>query len=748
MRTRGTFARVWAKRPLFVIAFGLVAVIGIENLQAGSGWLAAAGFALICGWLLNWRIAGLAFILSIVMLANARWREARQQAGEAWLSQQPAQQVEARLLEDAEGEDGRWVATARLYREGLPPVKVRWLGSGEMPPAGTELKSFGTFQAPEPERNPGVPDRIARLRAEEILGYFRASEMREQRWIGPISKKKAKFKKAFHESITAGLDPESTAAKVIRAVVLGEKSPDSLGLIRAFRESGTLHVFTVSGLHVAMVGGMIWGLLRICNFPRRWAIPVIILAMFSYVWLTGNGPAAVRAAWMGAVFLGAFALRRRTDLLNALGAVLLLALLWNPFLIRLPGVQLSYGVVAAIGLGTALARRGFDWIAEEEKLLPQSELSWLQTKWLNFRQKLAESFAVSLAASVGSSPLSIAHFGIVTPVSVIATVFLVAQVFILLSIALISALVHPVWPGGSEFLNHKNAAVANACAWTAGAFAKIPGGWAMTRSMQQDTLIIYDLDYGSEAACFAPTTGNAVLIDSGGKFSLKGAIGMSLNQLGLRPDSVIFTHADSGHVASPQLMMEMFPIRQVVLGMDHTSGSVAAEWEETDSEIRLIRTQRDSVFDFGNGVQAKVLLSPHDQAVGSVADDRCLVFMIHWKGWKLLWLGDAGRLSEQALLESGTDLKADLIVAGLHQSDFSLTPEFLEAVAPQAIILPRLAGSPMDAPRLAQLESWRNNAPFQIIDRQQTGGLTLTMDEKGQLVIDGFLDKSSISLGL
>ncbi len=723
----------------------MVAVVTLETIHPSLGWLAALCFSLLIGWLVHWRMAAVTFVLAALILANTHYRDALQRDGETWLAKQEPQRVEARLLEDAKGANNRWHATAKIRRLGKRSVKVQWLGSGDPPPAGTELISYGVFKALEPERNPGVPDRMKMMRAEGIIGSFRASEMREQRWLGPISKQKATLKTSFHQSIVAGLDPESTATKVIRAVVIGEKSPDSLGLIRAFFESGTLHAFSVSGLHVTMVGGILWGLLSLLRCPRRWAIPVIIFSMFGYVWLTGNAPAALRAAWMSAVFLGAFMLRRRPDLLNSLGTVLLFAMLWNPGIIRFPGVQLSYGVVAAIGLGAALARRCFEWIAEEEELLPKSELSWLQTKWLIFRENLAKSFAVSLAASVGSSPLSMLHFGVITPVSVLATVFLVFQVFILLAIALISALVHPVWPGGSEFLNRNNAIVADACAWSAGAFAKIPGAWATTNAPDQDTLIIYDLDYGAEAACFTSTQGNSVMIDAGGKFSLQGAIGMSLNQLGMRPDSVIFTHADASHVAPPQLMLEMFPIRQVVLGMPLTKKSVAKNWESTDPKIRLIKPHRGSIIELGNGAQAEVLLSPHDQIVGAVADDRCLVFMIHWKGWKLLWLGDAGRLSEQALLKSGIDLKADLIVAGLHQSDYSLTKTFIDAVAPQAIIFPRLSGSKMDDPRLEQIERLRDTS-IKIIDRQQTGGLMLTIEEQGQLVIDGYLDKSKIAL--
>jgi competence protein ComEC len=730
---------------LFIIAVGAVLVVATGATNAGLGWFTAVCFSVLTGWLIHWRMAAAAFGLTAAILIHSHHRDATQREGETWLARQAPQRIEARLLEDAKGENGRWYATAKIHRPGAQSVNVRWLGAGDPPPAGTELISYGVFKAMEPERNPGIPDRMTMMRAEGIIGTFHASEMREQRWIGPISKKKAAFKTSFRQSIVAGLDPESTAAKVIRAVVLGEKSPDSLGLIRAFFESGTLHAFSVSGLHVTMVGGMFWVLLSLFKCPRRWAIPVIVFSMFGYVWLTGNAPAALRAAWMSAVFLGAFMLRRRPDLLNSLGAVLLFAMLWNPCIIRLPGVQLSYGVVAAIGLGTALARRCFDWIAEKEELLPSSEMSWLQSKWLGFREQLANSLAVSLAASVGSTPLAVFHFGVVTPVSVLATTFLVFQVFILLAIALISSLAHPFWPGGSAFLNRKNAVVADACVWTANAFSKIPGAWASTRSPDQDTLIIHDLDYGAEAACFTTRSGNSVMIDAGGKFGLQGTVGTSLNQLGMRPDSIIFTHADAGHIAPPQLVREMFPVRQVVMGMPHAKNSVARDWENADPNILLIKPCRGSVIDLGNGAWAEVLLSPHDQAVGSVADDRCLVFMIHWKDWKLLWLGDAGRLSEQALLAGGVDLKADLIVAGLHQSDFSLTKGFVDAVAPQAIIIPRLAGSRMDNPRLEQVERLRSPS-LRIIDRQQTGGITLNIDENSQLVIGGYLDKSKIVL--
>jgi len=746
MKTSAAFPRAWVRRPMFLMAAGMVVVVATEFWRPGNGWITALGFSGLLAAAVSWRIALVGAGLALVTLVNIHLRESRQRDGEAWIAKQGLRTVEARLVEDARGYDGNWGAVAKLHGTGLKSRRVIWKGAGDPPPAGTEIKATGVFKPLVPERNPGAPDWRERQRAEGVLGSFHSSEMREQRWIGPISRKKADFKIAFREGIVAGLDEEGTPAMVIRAVVLGEKSPDSLELVRDFRESGTLHVFTVSGLHVAMVGSLLWALLRISGCPRRWAVPAIIAVMFGYVWLTGNGAAAVRAAWMGSVFLLAFALRRRSDLLNALGAVLLFAILWNPGILRLPGVQLSYGVVAAIGIGTAIARRCFGWIAEGEELLPKSELSWWQARWLSFRQKLATGFAVSLAASVGSTPLSMFHFGIVTPVSVLATVALVAQVYVLLAVALISAIAYSFWPEASVFLNRKNAWVATACAETAGAFAKIPGGWAMTTSPDEETLVIYDLDYGAGAACFAAPGTAAVMIDSGGKFNLRGEVAPSLKNLGMNPDAVVFTHADAGHVAPADLMIEMFPIRQVAMGTDRTNGSVAASWEKIgEPEMKVARPRGGDVLDFGNGVSAKVLLSPHDFSVGSVADDRVLVFMLRWRGWNILWLGDAGRLSEQELLASGMDLRADLIVAGFHETDFSLTDAFLSAVEPQVLILPRLPGSQMDVYRIAQREQWLKE-PFRIIDRQETGGLTLTIGEDGDLVIAGFLDGSEMRL--
>ncbi len=181
------------------------------------------------------------------------------------------------------------------------------------------------------------------------------------------------------------------------------------------------------------------------------------------------------------------------------------------------------------------------------------------------------------------------------------------------------------------------------------------------------------------------------------------------------------------------------------MGMEPLTKSVSGDWKDVSGkDVRIVKLAKGDRLDLGAGAFAEVLLSPFDGAVGAVADDRCLVFMMYWKEWKILWLSDAGRLSEAAMLASGTDLKADVIVAGLHETDFSLTPEFLEAVNPKIIVTGRPAGCEMDSVREIQREKWTGRG-IRVLDQNQTGGLTVTAAD-GSLVFSGYVDGSQTVL--
>lgn len=749
---RAALLGIWARRPLFVIAVALVCVLGAAGWGAGTGAGAGAGTGAgaavgggaLLGWVLGWRRGLLSGLLGISVVANGYLRDRERAADEARLSGMGMREAGGRLLEDAVGEGGRWSGVAKLRGGEFGGVRVRWSGSGEPPPAGTELMATGTFRELPEERNPGAPDRARRMRDQGVAAVFRASEMRSRQWIGPVSALAAKVKGHFRRAIVMGLEKDGEAALVIEAVVMGEKDREALGLVRNFRESGTLHVFTVSGMHVMMLGSIAWFILKWCGVSRVRAIPVIIAAMWGYSFLTGNGQASMRAAWMGTLFLTAFLLRRRPDLLNAMGAVMVVGLLIDPRMIRDPGVQLSYGVVAAIGLGAVIFRR--DERAEEE-FTPRSERRWWERKRRLWGNKARTALGVSAAATIGSTPLSAWHFGLVTPISILATVAIVPLVYVLLLLALLAVASSPFSERAAGGVNRINGRVAGACAGVARAFAAVPWGSWQVRSPGRDTLVVFDLGYGAGAACFYSGDGNAVLIDTGGEFEFAGEAGPAVMRLGMRPDSAVLTHADGGHVVGPGVLRGMFPVGQVVSGVLPGQGGTSAGWNGgAPGEIRIFQPGRGARLRLGKGVVMEVLDSPWDRKAFGVADDAALVFRLEWAGKRLLWLGDAGRMAEERMIASGVDLRADVIVAGIHGSDLSLTEAFVRAVGPEVIIIPRAAGEDTDVLRAIRRRQWEAEG-VRTMDQEESGGITATMREDGGLRLEGFLSGEQLAGG-
>ena len=86
-----------------------------------------------------------------------------------------------------------------------------------------------------------------------------------------------------------------------------------------FMQSGTLHLFAISGLHVALVVGILVVLLRVLRLSRQGAALVAIPLLWFYTGATGWQLSAVRATVMMTVLLGGWLFRRPVNVLNSLG---------------------------------------------------------------------------------------------------------------------------------------------------------------------------------------------------------------------------------------------------------------------------------------------------------------------------------------------------------------------------------------------------------------------------------------------
>jgi len=187
-------------------------------------------------------------------------------------------------------------------------------------------------------------------------------------------------------------DPNAIA--VASTLILGYKADLSEDVLQAYSKTGTIHVLSVSGAHVAIIWALLAFMLRFLNRFRHGGLIkaiIIIPIIWYYAMLTGFSPAVCRAAVIiSAVILGK-TYNRYINNLNILAVSAFILLLYNPLLITDVGFQLSYLAVAGL---VVLQPVVYAWFTFDNK--------WVDKLWA--------LCSVSIAAQVITFPLSAFYF--------------------------------------------------------------------------------------------------------------------------------------------------------------------------------------------------------------------------------------------------------------------------------------------------------------------------------------------------
>ena len=190
-------------------------------------------------------------------------------------------------------------------------------------------------------------------------GTFAALEAPAGRVRGTFAALKAEFSRR----LGIGLSATPEIADLHRAILLGERGELTPALRRAFIDSGAIHLFAVSGLHVSTVAFALLVILACCGMPRRWlGLPLVPLC-WAYVAMIGFPPSAVRAAVMATLYRLAPAFGRRSELVSAWSITFLGVHLVNPSALTDVGSLMSFAVMFAIALWSSAFRRGATFAA-------------------------------------------------------------------------------------------------------------------------------------------------------------------------------------------------------------------------------------------------------------------------------------------------------------------------------------------------------------------------------------------------
>lgn len=231
--------------------------------------------------------------------------------------------------------------------------------------------------------------------------------------VNPVLKYTYLLREKLNDRILEKMPLESGA--LLRSVLLGDRSELPEDIQAAFKNSGTMHILAVSGLHVGIITLFIMYTLRFLRIERSLSYILTILSIVFFSLLTLSRPSVVRAVVMASIFLGGLVLGRKADPYNSLGAAAIFILLINPKDFFNVGFQLSFAAVLSILYFTPRLIKLIN---------PDTNLY--------IRKYLYMPLFVSMSASLGTSPFILYYFKIITPIAVVANMVVIPALSILL----------------------------------------------------------------------------------------------------------------------------------------------------------------------------------------------------------------------------------------------------------------------------------------------------------------------------
>jgi competence protein ComEC len=299
---------------------------------------------------------------------------------------------------------------ATLIVDGDPPDVV----------AGCRVRVLGRGVRPPPPLNPGEFDFRERARSLRCLSIVRAHSAE---CVRVLSRPAAWSPAAWIDRL------RDSGVEVLRRHLSPERAPLAAALLLGSRESlpreesleflvtGTIHILSISGLHVGFLSLALFQVLRVLALPRGWSLVAVACCTGLYMALVRAETPVVRATlliWL--TCLGA-ALGRRSLAANSLALAAILVLLWHPPELFRIGSQLSFlSTAVLIGASAALPRTDTD--DPIERLIERSRSPW-ERRLRRIGRQTFEMVVTGAAVWAVTAPVVAARFHLVSPVGLV-----------------------------------------------------------------------------------------------------------------------------------------------------------------------------------------------------------------------------------------------------------------------------------------------------------------------------------------
>lgn len=267
--------------------------------------------------------------------------------------------------------------------------------------AGERMEGRFALEAPEPaDRTTLFADGVALL-AKEPQAFARLGQGSSFR------ARTSRLQKRLSTSLRKGLSED--VGGVLAAMTVGDRNHLSSALRSAYRGAGLSHVLVVSGMHVSILCGDVFGRRRRERSYRSRRVKALFTAFLALllVGVTGFTPSVCRAAvavWVSALGVWVYG---ASDALTSLAAAGILMTARNSYAVCDIGFELSFAAVVGTVAGGACIRRIREWWCRDfwKKSENPVRRPWYLRVFPDRFWGLAESACISLFASAATFPV-------------------------------------------------------------------------------------------------------------------------------------------------------------------------------------------------------------------------------------------------------------------------------------------------------------------------------------------------------
>jgi competence protein ComEC len=280
-----------------------------------------------------------------------------------------------------------------------------------------------------------------------------------------------------HATLGRGIaEKRPELAGLLRAMMLGSANELSNEQRTLFMQSGTMHLFAISGLNIGVIAAALQAILALLRLPR-WAQFILGAALlWLFVDITGASPSAVRAFAMAVFLQAALVLRRPGNVLAAIVLSAFAVLVIAPLQIFSASFLMSYCIVVALlVLGLPLADTWLAWWTPWRDLPEATWRRW-QHAFAHVWRATATALAIGVATTLVSLLTSVQFFHLLTPGALVANLVLIPAAMLVTLGGFGSLLCALVGSGfGSALCNHAAALDLLGIEWFVRLSVRVPG---------------------------------------------------------------------------------------------------------------------------------------------------------------------------------------------------------------------------------------------------------------------------------